>query len=52
MEINWTTFVLEIVNFLILVWLLKHFFYRPVLAVVARRSNNSQIFSQDRNGRN
>ena len=37
MEINWTTFVLEIVNFLILVWLLKHFFYRPVLAVVARR---------------
>jgi F-type H+-transporting ATPase subunit b len=37
MEFDWTTFVLEIVNFLILVWLLKHFFYRPVLDVVARR---------------
>lgn len=37
MDFNWTTFILEIVNFLILVWLLKHFFYRPVLAVVARR---------------
>jgi F-type H+-transporting ATPase subunit b len=37
MEFDWTTFILEIVNFLILVWLLKHFFYRPVLDVVARR---------------
>jgi F-type H+-transporting ATPase subunit b len=37
MEFDWTTFVLEVVNFLVLVWLLKHFFYRPVLAVIARR---------------
>jgi F-type H+-transporting ATPase subunit b len=37
MEFNWTTFVLEIVNFLVLVWLLKHFFYQPVLGVIARR---------------
>lgn len=37
MELNWTTFILEIVNFLILVWILKRFFYRPVLAAVARR---------------
>jgi F-type H+-transporting ATPase subunit b len=37
MEFNWTTFALEIVNFLVLVWLLKHFFYRPVLSVIARR---------------
>jgi F-type H+-transporting ATPase subunit b len=37
MEFDWTTFILEIINFLILVWLLKHFFYRPVLDVVARR---------------
>jgi len=37
MELDWTTFFLEIVNFLVLVWLLKHFFYRPVLAVIARR---------------
>lgn len=37
MEISWSTFVLEIVNFLILVWILQHFLYRPVLDVIARR---------------
>ncbi len=37
MELNWTTFVLEIVNFLILVWILKRFLYKPVLAAIARR---------------
>ena len=37
MELNWSTFVLEIVNFLVLVWILKRFFYRPVLNVLARR---------------
>jgi F-type H+-transporting ATPase subunit b len=37
MELNWSTFVLEIINFLILVWILKHFFYQPVLNVIARR---------------
>jgi F-type H+-transporting ATPase subunit b len=34
---DWTTFALETVNFLILVWLLKRFLYRPVLDVIARR---------------
>ena len=37
MELNWSTFVLEIINFLVLVWILKRFFYRPVLEVIARR---------------
>lgn len=37
MEFDWTTFVLEIINFLILVWILKRFLYRPVLEVIARR---------------
>ncbi len=37
MEFDWTTFALEVINFLVLVWLLKHFFYRPVLAVIERR---------------
>ena len=37
MELNWSTFVLEIINFLVLVWILQHFFYKPVLAVIARR---------------
>ncbi|WP_346840046.1 F0F1 ATP synthase subunit delta [Microbulbifer sp. SAOS-129_SWC] len=37
MELNWSTFLLEIVNFLVLVWLLKRFFYKPVQQVIARR---------------
>ncbi|MGR9086175.1 MAG: F0F1 ATP synthase subunit delta [Gammaproteobacteria bacterium] len=37
MEFDVSTFVLEIFNFLILVWILQRFFYRPVLAVIARR---------------
>lgn len=37
MQMDWTTFVLEVINFLVLVWLLRHFFYRPVLAVLDAR---------------
>jgi F-type H+-transporting ATPase subunit b len=36
-ELDWSTFWLEIVNFLILVWILKRFLYRPVLDFIARR---------------
>lgn len=37
MELDWTTFGLEIVNFLVLLWILKRFLYRPVLATLAER---------------
>lgn len=37
MELNWSTFVLEIINFLVLVWILKHFLYQPVMDLLARR---------------
>lgn len=37
MELNWTTFALEIINFLVLVWILKHFLFKPVQDVIARR---------------
>lgn len=37
MEVSWTTFILEVINFLVLVWILKHFLYKPVLDVIARR---------------
>jgi len=36
---SWSTFVVEIVNFLILVWLLTRFFYQPVLRTIAAREN-------------
>ncbi len=37
MELNWSTFLLEIFNFLVLVWILKRFLYAPVLKVITRR---------------
>jgi F-type H+-transporting ATPase subunit b len=37
LELNWSTFILEMINFLILIWILKRFFYKPVLDVIARR---------------
>ena len=37
MEFDWTTFTLEIINFLILVWILKRFLYHPILGVIAKR---------------
>lgn len=37
MQFDWTTFVLEILNFLILIWILKRFLYQPVLQAIARR---------------
>ena len=40
MEFNLSTFVLEIINFLILIWILQRLFYKPVLAVIARRKQH------------
>lgn len=37
MELDWTTFILEIINFLVLVWILQRFLYRPVMKVVVQR---------------
>jgi len=37
LELNWSTFLLEIFNFLVLVWILKRFLYQPVLDVITRR---------------
>jgi len=37
MQLDWSTFVLEILNFLILLWILKRFLYEPVLKAITRR---------------
>ncbi len=37
MEIDWFTVVAQLVNFLILVWLLKRFLYKPVLNAIDER---------------
>jgi F-type H+-transporting ATPase subunit b len=36
-ELDWTTFTVEIINFLILVWILKRFLYKPVMNAIAER---------------
>lgn len=47
MQFDLTTFGLEVLNFLVLVWLLKRFFYQPVLAVIeARRAEGAGILDQ------
>ena len=40
MEFNLSTFFLEIVNFLILVWILQRLFYKPLLEVIAKRKQH------------
>ncbi|HEY8097015.1 MAG TPA: F0F1 ATP synthase subunit delta [Methylobacter sp.] len=37
MEFNLSTFVLEIINFLILIWILQRLFYKPLLEVIEKR---------------
>jgi F-type H+-transporting ATPase subunit b len=37
MNFSWWTFALQVGNFLILVWLLQRFLFKPVRAIVARR---------------
>ncbi|WP_432740897.1 F0F1 ATP synthase subunit delta [Methylobacter sp. G7] len=37
MEFNLSTFIFEIINFLILIWILQRLFYKPLLEVIAKR---------------
>ena len=37
MRIDWWTLALQATNFLVLVWLLQHFLYRPVQGIIAER---------------
>ncbi len=45
MQINWFTVIAQILNFLILVWLLKRFLYKPILKAIDEREEKiaSQI---------
>ncbi|NLX99005.1 MAG: hypothetical protein GXY83_22905 [Rhodopirellula sp.] len=38
MPIDWFTVAAQVVNFLILVWLLKRFLYKPILHAIARKT--------------
>jgi F-type H+-transporting ATPase subunit b len=41
MRIDWWTLALQAANFLVLVWLLQHFLYRPVLGIIAERQQRT-----------
>ncbi len=47
MEIDWFTVVAQLVNFLILVWLLKRFLYKPVLNAIDEREKKIATQLQD-----
>lgn len=49
MQFDWWTFALQTVNFLILVWLLRRFLYKPVLGIVDTR--RAEIDAQYANAR-
>lgn len=42
MQFDWTTFILEILNFLVLLWILQRLIYRPVLAALDARQHSIQ----------
>lgn len=46
MPFDWTTFALEILNFLVLLWILQRFLYRPVLAMLDARQQRIQDETQ------
>lgn len=50
MNFDWTTFSLELLNFFILLWILRRFLYRPVLDVIAARQRKieEQLSDADR----
>ena len=40
MQIDWLTVSAQLINFLVLVWLLKRFLYRPVMDAMQRREQH------------
>jgi len=44
MQINWFTVIAQVLNFLLLVWLLRRFLYKPILDAINKRE--SKITSQ------
>jgi len=51
MLIDWFTVLAQVVNFLILVWLLKHFLYRPILDAIDAREKRIASALADANAK-
>lgn len=42
MEFKWTSFILEIINFIVLVWILQRFLYKPIKNIIKERKETVQ----------
>ncbi len=49
MQINWFTVIAQVINFLVLVWLLKRFLYKPILKAVDDREKKIAAQIKDAN---
>jgi len=47
MRFDWTTLLLQTVNLLVLVWLLRRFLFRPVMAIIAARKSAAEALLAD-----
>jgi F-type H+-transporting ATPase subunit b len=47
MQINWFTVIAQIVNFIVLVWLLKRFLYKPILKAIDEREKKIEGHIKD-----
>ena len=47
MQINWFTIIAQILNFLVLVWLLKRFLYKPILNAIDEREKKIESQLKD-----
>lgn len=47
MEFSWTSFVLEIINFFILLWVLQKLFYKPIKRAILERKEKVQKLFDD-----
>jgi len=51
MQINWFTVIAQIINFFILVWLLKRFLYKPILKAIDEREKKIASQLEDANAK-
>jgi F-type H+-transporting ATPase subunit b len=51
MGLDWSTFLLELVNFLILLWILKRFLYAPIKAAIEARRERVESALAEANAR-
>lgn len=49
MKINWFTVIAQVINFLVLVWLLKRFLYKPILNAIDEREKKITSQLKDAN---